>query len=161
MKKEEYYAILREAETYSDIIIYGAHLIAEELLRLLQDGPLSASFRGFAVTSPENNRDSLAGWPVRPIQDYLSLRETAYCLIAAPEKFAGEIAVLLRELGFLHYGVIGLNGITCLLGDALAATNGKRADSYRLSFCADDFAWLDMEKPGEGVRVKYPVMTHV
>lgn len=93
--------VLMNAENFSKIIIYGAGVIAKEVLELLnQNGkPLYC----FAVSDRAVNTSSyIMGHPVVDIKDLTVYKKDALVLIGASPKYQPEIYEKLKELEFVN-----------------------------------------------------------
>lgn len=132
-----------EALKTDTLIIYGAHLVAEEIYRYLKKRNPKIDVLAFAVTDREQNPAVLEGVPVLPISELLVHRET-FVLIAMPEKFHKEVAETLKSFGFHRYGTIGLKGISLLKGREVAQAVNERSRKFYVSESKNDYSWLDL-----------------
>lgn len=90
------------------LLIYGARSLALGAFRVIQRCAPTYHVVCFLVTSLENNPTSLAGLPVREIDEFtlnldLSVKENCHILIAAPEDQHPQMVQVLQKYGYHHY----------------------------------------------------------
>lgn len=168
MDRQYYVDLIAAALQCKAVIIYGAHLVAKELYQYLADTEENFEFLGFAVTSMEDNPESLVNERVMEITQFLPRKEDVFVLAAMPEKFHEEVADNLERLGFLKYGMIGFRGISYLLGKHLIEWNDKSKGRYQLAESRNEYIWLDLlekrfssDDAEMSRHYKFPVITRL
>lgn len=87
---------------YRFVLIYGAGGVAENLLILM--APYIDRKRIFLVVSKKGEKeDSLAGYPVRQIDEFIDVKDEALVILAVMPRLALEIGKHIRDLGFQNY----------------------------------------------------------
>lgn len=147
-----------------DIIIYGAHLVAQECFRYLEHGGNKERIRGFAVSDMADNPDSLFGIPVREIGEYESICDEVIVIIATPEKFHNTIEKYIMERGFMTSYKLSLEEMSELKGIVLKESLNSDEDSEYILLEDDlDKSWLNIVPRSEcGEKVwkhyKFPTL---
>lgn len=143
-------------EIEGEILIYGAHLVAQECARWLIKKGKRDRIAGFAVTDLLGNPGEIEGIPVHRLEHYESSAGSLTVLIAAPEKYFEEIESYAREKGFCRFQRAGLERMSGLKGEELLrAVQEQREFPFALERDPGDVSWLNLfEKapsPIEGV----------
>lgn len=99
------------------VYIYGAKNIAKRLYPILRDR--GYNIKGFLVSVPENNMDTLFGLPVRQVREALSEKENAYVVVAVNPQFRRDIVGSLLNYGFYHIVMLH-DSYVALLRDQLS-----------------------------------------
>lgn len=102
------------------VFIYGAKSIALGLCRAMQTLYPSHKVEGFLVSSLNENPSTLAGLPVKELEDFSSLlvatdKSNVHILIATPENIHSEICASLEGHGFFQYTCITSEIEACLM----------------------------------------------
>lgn len=84
----------------SQIFIYGARVIAEEIARCLMDEPYRLNISGFMVSTLEGNPSELLGLPVITLAEGKRKYCGALIVIAVMERYLDEIIAELHRTGF-------------------------------------------------------------
>jgi hypothetical protein len=85
-------------KNYSIVIIYGAGVVARDVLAFLDKSQIG--ILGFAVSKKENNPKNIMGNKIYCIDDLVQYREEAIVLIAVTEKYQKEILEKLTDMKF-------------------------------------------------------------
>jgi len=107
---------------YDKLVIYGAHLIAENIFLLLRKKFPQKEVEAFVVTDTANNSTEIMGVPVYNANEYFEKQEKNQALsviVAVPEKYWGEIADNLEKYNILDVYYIGINSAAEMLGSIL------------------------------------------
>jgi len=88
---------LRQA---SEIVIYGARIVAKEVAYCLMEKPYQLRITGFMVSALEGNPSELLGLPVITLAEGKRNHPNALVVIAVLERYLDEITAELRKAGF-------------------------------------------------------------
>lgn len=100
---------LEELLDVSDrVILYGAHRIAEDTLKVLHYYGWENKDCVFAVTDQRENRTCLCGLPVRELWEYENIdKKKTLVIVAMPEKFFSEVTENLKKHGYQNIYYVG------------------------------------------------------
>lgn len=103
-----YYAseTVKKIQNSKHLLIYGARIVAKEVAGCLMGAPYFCKIDSFVVTDMEGNPENLLGVSVIDYREAKKRYPDALVLVAVMEKYAAEIAELLKSEGF--YNVIFL-----------------------------------------------------
>lgn len=99
------------------LILYGRGLIAEEYSRYLKERGRGGEIACFAVTKLAGQGGAYCGYPCLEIREAVAAFPEAEVHLALQEKYHGEVIGLLKELGRVPSGIIGLHRMTQLWGE--------------------------------------------
>ena len=90
------------------VILYGAHRIAEDTLKMLCCYRWGDKICGFAVTNRGDNPSHLCGIPVKKLEEYKDIdKKKSLIIVTMPEKFFFEITQNLKEYGYERIYYVG------------------------------------------------------
>lgn len=95
--------IRRELESYDNIVIYGAGMIAGHVYHCLSAAPFCCSISTFMVSEKKEGIHEMYGIPVMDVHEGSKYRENAVVLIAVMDMYYEEIVRTLQEEGFKNY----------------------------------------------------------
>lgn len=100
-----YYVQLAESEIayikqYSDVIIYGAGVVATELITFLKTHEIE--IKAIAVSDKNVNAAQIQNIDISQIEDFTDIRETALVIVAVFLRSQKAISERLESLGFRH-----------------------------------------------------------
>lgn len=95
---------LDKMKTAAEVVVYGAGMIAEEVIELLKYYQITNY--SIAVTDKKKNPAAFCGREVHEIQEVYRNMEKAYIIIAVSPQYQGEIKKLLSSLGLNNFCVI-------------------------------------------------------
>ncbi len=156
-RKVYYHRILAKALEYEKVLIYGAHLVAKELITYLKKRGIN-NIVGIAVSSKENNPDELCGRKVKLIEDF---DRDVHIIFAMPEKYEDEVRRHTEKLGFKSGTFIGLRGISYILGEDIIADYDNANKRFRLIESEKDYTWLDLVDEESGNRFRFPILSRL
>lgn len=97
----DFQVLKKRIERVKNVVLYGAHRIAEDVYELLRYYNMYKKVSGFAVTDEEENPKTIASIPVKSLEKYKDIRdEKVLVIIAMPEKFFAEVAQKVKRAGF-------------------------------------------------------------
>lgn len=91
----------------SDIVIYGARIVAKEVATCLMGEPYYCNIKCFMVTDKSNNPDKLLGLPVIDINEGKKKFQNTLIVIATLEKYIPEIQGILEHNQFTNILPLG------------------------------------------------------
>ncbi len=147
------------AAEHANILIYGAHLVAQECYRHLCAQGLGDRVIGFAVTDLKDNPSTLEDRPVKAIEDYAEYANDCLVLIAIPRKHHGEVLDHAAKQGFRHFESISLEQMSEMKGKRLLECNGRLP--FALTKSENDPTWLDVHGDAFQDGCKYPTLFYL
>ncbi len=144
----------------SNIIIYGAHLVALECYRYLRTQGKGNKVIGFAVSDTKDNPSELEGKLVKCIDEYSEYTPDCTIIIAMPQKYHDTVMARARSLGFDGFETYSL--------ESLSEKKGKRLIEdghipFELRKTSNDSTWLDAYVDGavSCKRFKFPTLYYL
>lgn len=135
-------SVMEQAIQSRRIIIYGAHLIALDAYKWLEDKNVKVV--SFVVSELAGNPDDIEGIPVKSIWELPEKWCGCFVLVALPEKYHESVIRILEERGFLQYGLIGIKDISALLAESSMEYLHKNHSGIVALTDPNDITWLDL-----------------
>ena len=88
---------------YDIVILYGAGKVGLRTRIILKEGRLHTKIKFYAVTELDSNPETIAGVPVKKIDDLQKYRERALVIISVGKSFTQEVEEILKRQNFKHY----------------------------------------------------------
>lgn len=93
-------AIIEKAKSYSNIILYGAGKVGQDIKNDLIAAGCEKSRLSFAVSDMDDNPLSIDEVKVQPIEKYISIKEEAVVIVSVKEESQNEVLQKLKHLSF-------------------------------------------------------------
>lgn len=132
---------------FDNIIIYGAHLIAEEIFNWLTRNKILESKIQFVVTKKEGNPDYIEGKPVQEMGAFKWSaidRENTLILVCMPEKYHYQVWENLNKYKISSIVYLGLKTACELLADEMEEQFGTGINGFMVKRSGFDPTWLDL-----------------
>lgn len=127
---------------YRFVLIYGAGGVAKNLLLFLT--PYMDSDRTYVVVSQKKEKEeSLAGYPVRQVDEFITVKSQTLIILATMPRLALELQGYIRELGFDNF-------IT-----AEEISKGLYEEIWQSKICKNKIVFSSYAGEGFGGNAKY------
>ncbi len=150
----------------TNILIYGAHLVALECARWLIRMGKKDKILGFAVTDMADNPKEVLNFPVRRFEEYEC--ENICVVIAVPQKFHYQIEQCVKGKGISSIFKVSLEEMAEIRGRELLLHQEQIEMSFRLEKDEIDPNWLNMVTDNDsfyskvkGIKCKFPTVYHL
>ncbi len=147
----------------SEYIIYGARLIATEVYRYICEKKYKGKFRGFAVTSIQDNSEEVEGFKVNELIEY-AVYKNIVVIVAMPQKFHDEVTQYAHRVGFSRFIYIGQENMEGIKSEWML--NRFYDDKYCIYEDEFDKSWLNIIARGDkdtlrSTHYKFPTLFYL
>ncbi len=92
--------VVDQMKQSEQIVIYGARIVANEVVNCLMGEPYHLTVKAFLVSEKQGNPNSIMGIPVMTVKEGKERYKNALVLVAVLEKYYNEIMETLQKEGF-------------------------------------------------------------